>query len=94
LVWQSRRVAVFVDGAFWHGHPDYYYGQSGAFWDEKIAKNRERDKRVDEELDALGYRVVRIWDFEVEKHPAACVERIREALETAPVSGSTVRVSG
>jgi hypothetical protein len=34
---------VFVDGAFWHGHPDYYHGQSGPFWDEKIARNRERD---------------------------------------------------
>jgi DNA mismatch endonuclease, patch repair protein len=83
LVWQSRRVAVFVDGAFWHGHPDYYHGQSGAFWDEKIARNRERDRRVNEELAALGYRVVRIWDFEVEKHPGACVGRVREALEAA-----------
>jgi DNA mismatch endonuclease (patch repair protein) len=88
LVWQSRRVAVFVDGAFWHGHPDYYWGQSGPFWDAKIARNRERDKRVDKELAALGYRVVRIWDFEVEKRPDSCVERIQEALEMAESNGA------
>jgi len=93
LVWQSRRVAVFVDGAFWHGHPDYYRGQHGAFWDEKIAKNRERDERVNEELAALGYRVVRIWDFEVERQPDACVERVRDALQVAASPDSPVRAS-
>ena len=46
LAWRRQRVAMFVDGAFWHGHPDYYRGQSGPFWDEKIARNRARDEEV------------------------------------------------
>src|SRR5205085_1367856 len=46
LAWVGRQVAVFVDGAFWHGHPDHYWGQSGKFWDEKIARKRARDERV------------------------------------------------
>jgi DNA mismatch endonuclease (patch repair protein) len=80
LAWKGRRLAVFVDGAFWHGHPDYYHGQSGRFWDEKIARNRDRDKRVNAELVDLGWSVVRLWDFEVETDLAGCVRRVRAAL--------------
>jgi DNA mismatch endonuclease (patch repair protein) len=76
LAWIGRRVAVFVDGAFWHGHPDYYWGQSGEFWDTKIARNRARDQRVDEELATLGWIVIRLWDFEVERHPDECARRV------------------
>jgi DNA mismatch endonuclease, patch repair protein len=81
LAWIGRRVAVFVDGAFWHGHPDHYWGQSGAFWDSKIARNRERDARVNAELAAMGWRVVRIWDFEIERDLAECVSRLIKALQ-------------
>jgi DNA mismatch endonuclease (patch repair protein) len=83
LVWSAKRVAVFVDGAFWHGHPDYYRGQSGEFWDKKIARNRARDDRVNVELTELGWQVLRFWDFEVERDPAACVETILAALDKA-----------
>ncbi len=82
LVWRSRRTAVFVDGAFWHGHPDYYRGQSGKFWDEKIARNRARDGSVNEQLRARGWTVLRFWDFEVARDASACAERVRSALES------------
>lgn len=81
LAWIGRRVAVFVDGAFWHGHPDHYWGQSGTFWDEKIARNRARDERVNRELATEGWTVVRLWDFEVQKDIAGCVERVRATLQ-------------
>jgi DNA mismatch endonuclease, patch repair protein len=80
LVFRRARLAVFVDGAFWHGHPDYYHGQSGAFWDAKIARNRARDEQVNRELRELGWRVIRFWDFEVEAAPEQCVDRVRAAL--------------
>ena len=80
LAWIGRRVAVFVDGAFWHGHPDYYWGQSGKFWDEKLARNRARDERVNEELAAVGWKVIRLWDFEVERDPDACARRVAAAV--------------
>jgi DNA mismatch endonuclease (patch repair protein) len=83
FAWMGRQVAVFVDGAFWHGHPDYYWGQSGPFWDEKIARNRARDERVNAELAASGWRVVRIWDFEVERSLSECVARIAKALQNS-----------
>lgn len=81
LAWIGRRVAVFVDGAFWHGHPDHYCGQSGRFWDEKIARNRARDERVNTELGTAGWQVVRIWDFEVDRNLAECVAKIEKALQ-------------
>lgn len=81
LAWVGRRVAVFVDGAFWHGHPDYYWGQSGEFWDAKIERNRERDRRVNEELEDKGWQVIRFWDFEVQGRPDECARRVAVALE-------------
>lgn len=76
------KVAIFVDGAFWHGHPDHYRGQSGPFWDEKIAKNRARDRRVDRDLEEAGWEVLRFWDFEVEGEIDACVARVVAKLRS------------
>lgn len=80
LAWTGRRVAVFVDGAFWHGHPDHYWGQSGAFWDQKIERNRARDREVDRQLTEQGWTVVRLWDFEISRDIDGCVARVRESL--------------
>jgi DNA mismatch endonuclease, patch repair protein len=88
LAWMGRRLAVFVDGAFWHGHPDYYKGQSGAFWDAKIAANRARDQRVNETLTSQGWRVLRLWDFEIKRELKACVRRVQTAY-AAPSAGPT-----
>ncbi|HEX4463336.1 MAG TPA: very short patch repair endonuclease [Solirubrobacterales bacterium] len=83
LAWPALRVAIFVDGAFWHGHPSRHKpGRSGAYWDEKIAKNVERDRRVDAELEAEGWMVLRVWDFEVRKELPAVVERTLAVLRT------------
>jgi DNA mismatch endonuclease (patch repair protein) len=89
LAWLGRRVAVFVDGAFWHGHPDHYWGQSGKFWDEKIARNRARDSQINAELAESGWGVVRLWDFEVEREISPCIERVRSAWEAGDTSTST-----
>ena len=83
LAWVGRRVAVFVDGAFWHGHPEHYWGQSGEFWDAKIERNRARDRRVNRELAAQGWTVIRLWDFQVASSPDYCVRRVAAAVEAA-----------
>jgi DNA mismatch endonuclease, patch repair protein len=81
LAWPSLRVAVFVDGAFWHGHPSRHKaGRSGAYWDEKIARNAERDRQADAALEGNGWSVVRVWDFEVARELDAVVERVTEVL--------------
>jgi DNA mismatch endonuclease, patch repair protein len=88
LAFGRKRVAVFVDGAFWHGHPSRYWpGRSGAYWDAKIARNQERDRAADRDLAQLGWRVVRLWDFEVERDLDVCVARVLDAL-SAPDGNS------
>ncbi|MGH3041163.1 MAG: very short patch repair endonuclease [Gaiellaceae bacterium] len=89
LVFPRARLAVFIDGAFWHGHPDYYRGQSGPFWDDKIASNRARDARVDMELTEAGWRVLRLWDFEVKRNIDECVVRVMTALADSPAPQAT-----
>jgi DNA mismatch endonuclease (patch repair protein) len=84
LAWRGKRLAVFVDGAFWHGHPDHYWGQSGPFWDSKIAGNRARDERNNQALTAQGWRVLRLWDFEIQRDLSACVARVAKALQNQP----------
>jgi DNA mismatch endonuclease, patch repair protein len=82
LAWTSRRVAVFVDGKFWHGHPSAFKpGQHGAYWDEKIKRNVERDRAADEQLASLGWAVVRLWDFDVRRDLAGSTEKVMEALK-------------
>jgi DNA mismatch endonuclease (patch repair protein) len=85
IAWPRRKVAVFVDGAFWHGHPSRHKpGRSGSYWDAKIARNVERDRAVDAELDGLGWTVVRVWDFEVKRDLPRVVAKVEAALAEAP----------
>jgi DNA mismatch endonuclease (patch repair protein) len=86
LAFGRARLAVFIDGGFWHGHPSKWWpGRSGEYWDAKIARNQERDRRADRELGELGWRVLRLWDFEVEKNVDEAVRRVLELLvEEAP----------
>lgn len=82
IAWPGRRVAVFVDGAFWHGHLSRYKpGRSGSYWDEKITANVARDRRVDRELEALGWRSLRLWDFDVRADPDVAAERVASLLD-------------
>jgi DNA mismatch endonuclease (patch repair protein) len=82
LSWGAKRVAVFVDGSFWHGHPSAFTpGKSGAYWDGKIKRNMERDREADRALEEMGWVVIRLWDFEVRKDLEHSVERIKNALQ-------------
>lgn len=77
LAWPSLRVALFVDGAFWHGHPSRHRpGRSGEYWDRKIAKNVRRDRQNDQALGAAGWLVLRVWDFEVARELPDVVDRV------------------
>ena len=75
-------VAVFVDGVFWHGHPDHWNPEkaSSDYWRIKISRNIERDRATDAALAELGWSVVRIWDQDVNADATECGRRIIEAL--------------
>jgi DNA mismatch endonuclease (patch repair protein) len=64
LVFTRRRVAVFVDGCFWHSCPQHGTRPSAnsSYWDPKLQRNRMRDARVNEALRCAGWTVLRIWE--------------------------------
>jgi DNA mismatch endonuclease, patch repair protein len=81
LAFGRARLAVFVDGGFWHGHPSKYWpGRTSAYWDAKIARNQARDHRVDAELADAGWRSLRLWDFEIERNPDGATKQVIAAL--------------
>lgn len=67
----EHRLAVFVDGCFWHGCPQCYRrpGSRQEYWDNKLARNIKRDRQIDESLGAKGYKVVRIWEHQLLGNP-------------------------
>jgi DNA mismatch endonuclease (patch repair protein) len=81
VVFRKEKVAVFVDGDFWHGWrlPAWEHKLS-PFWREKLRANRARDRRNFRCLRALGWRVIRVWQHELTKDIAACASRIVSAL--------------
>jgi DNA (cytosine-5)-methyltransferase 1 len=66
VVFRSARVAVFVDGCFWHGCPIHgtWPKANGEWWRQKIERNRKRDSETDQRLTAAGWRVIRVWEHE------------------------------
>lgn len=75
-------IVVFVDGVWWHGHPDYLpRGRRGPYWDAKIAGNAARDTRINRVLEDMGWTVVRIWDLEVLNDPIGAAHRVATALK-------------
>jgi len=90
FVLKGFRVAVFADSCFWHGCPEHFRlpGTNGEFWEAKIRKNRERDRRADAALRELGFTPVRVWEHDLKRDPVGAVA---EALRAA---GIPVRVPG
>lgn len=79
IVFSRRRVAVFVDGCFWHGCPKHGVQPSvnGEYWSSKIASNKARDANTDMQLERDGWHVVRIWEHE---SPSAVADLVESAL--------------
>jgi DNA mismatch endonuclease (patch repair protein) len=84
FVFREQKVAIFVDGDFWHGwrFADWSHKLTPA-WEAKISANRKRDRRNRRALLDLGYRVVRIWEHQLKRDPARCVRRVAAALRGA-----------
>ncbi|MDP8928442.1 MAG: very short patch repair endonuclease [Actinomycetota bacterium] len=79
LVFSRSRVAVFLDGCFWHGCPQHYSAPVAhcAYWAEKVRRNRDRDVAVDQLLRAAGWVVLRVWEHE---DPEAAAVRVSEVV--------------
>ena len=90
LAFVGCKIAVFVDGCFWHGCPEHYKASATnvAFWSEKIARNQRRDREVEIALTKLGWTVMRYWEHEVDGDFVSVVERIRATVVRAREDGA------
>ena len=82
IVFPRARLAVFVDGCFWHGCPEHFQqpANNADFWAAKIEANHRRDLRVDAQLVADGWSVVRVWEHDVQRRIGDCVGRIEQEV--------------
>lgn len=85
FVFRQARLALFVDGCFWHSCPKHCNtpASNRAFWKKKLAVNKARDRRVNYVLRHEGWRVVRIWEHDLAKRGEACVRRIQAAKNSS-----------
>ena len=79
LVFTKVKVAVFLDGCFWHGCPEHHTNAAtnSEYWAEKVLKNRERDGETDRNLGQAGWTVIRIWEHE---DPVSSAKRIADEV--------------
>jgi DNA (cytosine-5)-methyltransferase 1 len=92
LILTNHKIAIFVDGDFWHGlqwmrrghaslEHQFKRSESSRYWVRKIRQNMQRDCRVTGALIQKGWRVIRFWESDLQKNPDACITRIMEAAE-------------
>jgi len=92
FVFPSRRIAVFVDGDFWHGNSWRLRGdasleahlakwRNSRFWLKKIRRNVERDREVSIALRRDGWKVLRFWESDIERKLDRCVNKVLRELE-------------
>ncbi|GAB3887049.1 very short patch repair endonuclease [Microbispora bryophytorum subsp. camponoti] len=82
IVFTKAKVAVFLDGCFWHGCPLHHTVAvtNAGFWAEKVRRTRERDAETDQLLKEAGWRVLRVWEHE---DPADAAKRVAILLGKA-----------
>ncbi len=85
LTFKKIKLAVFVDGEFWHGknwsERRHDHKSNREFWHKKIERNIERDKEVNEELSRQGWTILRFWAKDVKKETERCVAEIENMIE-------------
>lgn len=82
IVFVKQKIAIFIDGDFWHGRA---YGRNGKtmrkkFWRDKIETNTRRDRRVNRELKKEGWKVIRIWESDVKRKHEIFLNKIFSGL--------------
>jgi DNA mismatch endonuclease Vsr len=87
VIFPKQRLAVFVDGCFWHGCPEHYRPSTKnvSFWEDKLAANRARDQHTNDVLAASGWTVIRIWEHQNMTDAADQIELMLRSPSTASV---------
>lgn len=82
LAFMTKKVAIFIDGCFWHGCPRHYSQPASnvSFWNRKLQSNVNRRAKVLQELRKQGWRAIQIWECRLARNPLAVLERIRRVM--------------
>jgi len=81
FVFREQKLVVFVDGDFWHGWRfPQWRDKLSEKWEAKIAANRLRDARNHRRLRRSGWKVLRIWEHQLEQNPEQCTQRVLDVL--------------
>jgi DNA mismatch endonuclease, patch repair protein len=83
IAFVSKKLAVFVNGCYWHRCPYCHLHEpktNSDFWKKKFEANVARDRKKTETLQTQGWQVLTIWECEIKKNIDACVEQIRQAI--------------
>lgn len=91
VVFPKQRIALFIDGCFWHGCPEHGTlpaETNASYWSNKINENRVRDAKHDAVLTAAGWTVLRAWEHE---DPAAIVDRVASLVRLRRREGQDAR---
>ena len=96
IVFPTERVAVFIDGCFWHSCPQHAVQPStnAAFWRKKISGNVERDRRNKRLLSGNGWIVLRFWEHDIELRLESVVSRIRRRVVKRRATPATRKAGG
>lgn len=89
LVFTKQRIAVFVDGCFWHGCLIHGVApkSNASFWRTKIDENRERDRKVNDALASAGWVVLRIWEHDIEYEFEEVIRTVAELVHSVRGNG-------
>jgi len=79
FIFRNKKLAIFIDGCFWHGCSLCYRRPKSnqGYWDKKVQRNRSRDTIVSQSLEMKGWRVLRIWEHELNDSKSVA-ERVRK----------------
>ena len=83
IVYSRAKLAIFIDGCFWHGCPRCYTRPATRqrYWDNKLAENVSRDKVIDSSLKEMGWKTLHFWEHDVKKTPERIVKRVKISLD-------------
>lgn len=87
ICYPGRRVAIFINGCFWHRCPYCNLPMpkhNSEFWKEKFERNQERDRRDVAELESDGWTVITVWECEIKKDLSDVIQRIASVLDARP----------
>lgn len=89
IVFTKKKIVIFCDGDFWHGHNWALRGLSSLedelngyseFWRQKILRNIKRDNEINKDLTSMGWTVIRIWESDIKKDVNKCVDLIEDMI--------------